>query len=544
MRPPLLPPSLPPALRRRRTRRSLLRWAALVLVLAATARAQSIDTIRANPEAVALRKIWEVRGQKEGENAGLSFAGLGDIYRTGASAWCVRHGTPSGIRFYTWDRRGDTAQLQQAILGYSSALVGPLVGDFRGDGHPLVGLRRNDQVIDLFETGRGRIDTPWVIAVDPLAQTPQVQSRFVDAKVADLDRDGADELIVLYSGRTIEGVSTRKPEVWIYRGGPGFRGDTPTVVLQDSQGNSGVPGRLFLVVGRLDDDPYADVMTGCDYADGIQRLKIYFGREGSPWNWSAPDRQIVFGDLFALDCDGDAMLDLAIATTPFLKPGTPTSIALFLSSSGKSMRDRPLDSTDIDRILVNSVYSYPQSAGFLNDSARRFEMLRLVTIPTRLLGGGPSGPDPFYDAFGGLGPLSKQTPDLDGDGWSDAMTGNDLDDYERGFCQIYAGGPYIPRDPSAGVRWIGDGDRAQAIAVWPNPARQEAHIAWRGDLRRMPRGFEVYDLSGRLRARGETASWRGEALWNCADAPAGVYLARILDFQGGTIAVTSLRVLH
>lgn len=124
------------------------------------------------------------------------------------------------------------------------------------------------------------------------------------------------------------------------------------------------------------------------------------------------------------------------------------------------------------------------------------------------------------------------------------MTGNSLDDYERGFCQIYAGGPYIPRDPSAGTRWIADADRPKAIAVWPNPARQQVHIAWRGDLRRMPRAFEIYDLSGRLRARGETASWRGEVLWDCADAPSGLYMIRILDFQGAPMAETSLLVLH
>jgi len=244
-----------------------------------------------------------------------------------------------------------------------------LVGDFRGDGHPLVGLRRNDQVIDLFETGRGRIDTPWVIAVDPLAQTPQVQSLLNDAKAIDLDGDGADELVVQYAARVINNQSDALPEVWIYRGGPGFRGDTPTVILKDTEFYAASFG-VFLVVGRLDDDPYADLMTGVRYSDGTrqyQKLKIWFGREGSPWNWSAPDRQIVFGDLFALDCDGDAMLDLAIATTPFLKPGTPADVdraVPFLqrqvdarSSAGL---DRHRSHSGQQRLQLSAIGGFPQ----------------------------------------------------------------------------------------------------------------------------------------------------------------------------------------
>jgi hypothetical protein len=420
------------------------------------------------------------------------------------------------------------------------------VGDFGGDGHRLVALRRNDQVIDLFETSNHRIDTPWVIAVDPLAQTPQVQSLFNDARVADLDNDGADELIVQYSARVVNNQTNALPEVWIYRGGPAFRGDTPTVILHDDEFYA-ASGHVFLVVGRLDADPYADLMTGVLYSDGTkqyQKLKIWFGRPGSPWNWTTPDREVVFGDPFVLDCDGDGILDIAIPTTPFLKPGTPTSIALFLSSNGKSMRDRPLDSTDIDLLLVNSVYTYPRSAGFLNDSARHFEMLRLVIIPTLLLGGGPHGPDRYYDAYGGLEPKSFPTPDLDGDGWSDVMTGNSLDDFGRGYCQIFAGGPYIPTDPLLDVHWVADGAREKAIAVWPNPARDEVHIAWRGDLARMPRRFEVYDAGGRLTARGDTESWRGEVLWNCADAPSGFYIVRVFDFQGLRIADATVQVTH
>ncbi len=499
--------------------------------------AQQIDTIKPNPNAVQLRKIWEVRGTKEGENAGLGFGAFGDIYGTGTSAWGVKHGDPYAWRIYTWDPVGDSAQFRQAIFGYATQPVSPIIGNFRGDGHPLVGLPIGSRIIYLFETSNHRIDTPWVIAVDPLAQTPPASNIMQDAKVLDLDGDRADELVVFSIP------FSRHPEVWIYRGGPGFRGDTPTVVLHDSETNGGA-GREYLYVGRLDNDEYPDLMTGCDYADGTQKLKIWFGRPGSPWNWTTPDREVVFGDPFALDCDGDGILDVAIPTTPFLKPGTPTSIALFLSSSGKSMRDRPLDSNDIDLLLVNSTYTYPRSAGFLNDSARRFEMLRLVTVPTLLMGGGPNGPDRYFDAYGSLVPPATGTPDLDGDGWPDVMTASPLDDFERGYCQIFAGGPYIPSDPLLDVHWVSNGAIDKAIALWPNPARDQVHIAWRGDLARLPRRFEVYDATGRLIARGQTESWRGEVLWNCAGAASGLYLVRVLDFHGLPIADATVHVRH
>ncbi|MEO7994047.1 MAG: hypothetical protein ABI743_06580, partial [bacterium] len=71
-----------------------------------------------------------------------------------------------------------------------------------------------------------------------------------------------------------------------------------------------------------------------------------------------------------------------------------------------------------------------------------------------------------------------------------------------------------------------------AISLWPMPARDELHIAWRGDLSKMPSRFVIHDLLGREIASGSVESWRGEALWHCAATPPGVYVLSIIDASG------------
>jgi hypothetical protein len=158
-----------------------------------------------------------------------------------------------------------------------------------------------------------------------------------------------------------------------------------------------------------------------------------------------------------------------------------------------------------------------------------------------LFSGGPSGPDEYYDAytgelFGGIRPIG----DVTGDGWDEIMSGTYTVNFESGYAAIFAGGPYIPHDPSLGVKAItGEGHEA-AISIWPNPATTELHIAWRGDLKRMPRGYRIYDMNGGLVAEGETPSWRGEMLWQCRDVPAGSYVLSIYDWQWHLLATTTI----
>jgi hypothetical protein len=82
--------------------------------------------------------------------------------------------------------------------------------------------------------------------------------------------------------------------------------------------------------------------------------------------------------------------------------------------------------------------------------------------------------------------------------------------------------------------------RSDAISTWPNPLNDQLHIAWRGDLPRMPEHFQVHDLPGRLIAEGHVDAWRGEALWNCAGLPQGSYLLSIFDRNGALLAARRL----
>jgi hypothetical protein len=356
--------------------------------------------------------------------------------------------------------------------------------------------------------------------------TPFTTISLQEVLVADLDNDGDDELIMFTGGTLRDGVLSKHPEVWIFEGGAGFQVNEPTKILRDSEEN-GSNGGQFMVAGRWDNDGNLDIVTGSGYATGGNKVKFYFGREGSPWNWTTPDRVVPMSGFIPLDCDGDGMLDIAVG-----------NVVLFLSR-GKDIRTRSFKQEDIDRIYYAPYARFvPGRVGYLNDSARHYEMLDIrFNGIDNFLGGGPSGPDGDYEASSGDDATAFIRPagDINGDGWDDLLGGWPDVNFDAGVAAVFAGGPYIPRDPSLGVRAVAGEGRSNAISIWPNPATTELHIAWRGDLKRMPRRFAIHDLLGRLIAQGEVESWRGEALWQCADAPAGSYILSIIDYRGEMI---------
>jgi hypothetical protein len=417
----------------------------------------------------------------------------------------------------------------------------PVGGDFWGTGHKAVGFPKGRWVdnwiyyeLHIFSTDSNKLDTIPTVILSMLKMKPPLQETIARAiTAADLDGDGDDELVMMFGGRYSNGDLSRKPEVWIFRGGPDFQVDTPTVVLQDSQENGGNSGQ-FMAIGHWDNDSKLDLITGSDYSDGINKLKFFFGSESSPWNWSQPDRVVPMSAFIPMDCDGDGMLDIVTG-------GEDYKVSMYLSGSGKNLRTRSLSSGDIDLTLrASTYYCVPNRVGYLSDSSRRFDVLTInVGGVNYLFSGGPNGPDPYYDGYtgdmlGGIQPIG----DVNGDGWDEVMSGTYTVNFESGYAAIFAGGPYIPRDPSLGVKHITSENRSGAIAVWPNPATTELHIAWRGDLHRMPRRFAIHNLLGQLVAQGEVESWRGEALWQCDDAPAGVYILSIQEHQGAMIATT------
>ncbi|MBS1911782.1 MAG: T9SS type A sorting domain-containing protein [Bacteroidetes bacterium] len=311
--------------------------------------------------------------------------------------------------------------------------------------------------------------------------------------------------------------------------------DSPTVILRDNESVSSGQG---IYIGRWDNDSYPDLAVSLSYRDGPDKLKFWFGSPGSPWNWTTPQHEVQFGGLVALDCDGDGVLDIAAPDTP------NNTTYLYLSGGGKSIHTRALTMNDADRRLYRENYSAPVRFGYLSDSAKRYEMLGIAgaegTLSTMLLlNGGTNGPDRMYDAYyqGQVFSLSYPMGDVTGDGWNDMIEGYaGAGGFNQGTAVVWAGGPYIPHDSTSGVNDIAVAGVRDAISVWPNPARDELHIAWRGDLHRMPARFTAHDMLGREVAEGRVESWRGEALWNCSARPAGVYILSIYSDDNSLLA--------
>jgi hypothetical protein len=256
----------------------------------------------------------------------------------------------------------------------------------------------------------------------------------------------------------------------------------------------------------------------------------------------------------ALDCDGDGVADLVI-DRGWLDQPARKGVYLYRSGTGRSMRTRALTMDDADRWFEGSI-NHGRGGG-LNDRSRRFESLCIMESTAKtdsqprfyVFSGGSDGPDPAYDAwcnfpFNGV-PLGSPIDDVDGDGWSDYLCGDPLTyaysfRADVGTAVIFAGGPYIPGPKISGVDAIASQGHAHAVTVWPSPAHDELHIAWRGDLKRMPHTFVVHDLLGREVARGDVREGAGAALWHCGDVAAGIYLLSINDMHGELIATMKI----
>ena len=168
------------------------------------------------------------------------------------------------------------------------------------------------------------------------------------------------------------------------------------------------------------------------------------------------------------------------------------------------------------------------------------------------LSGGKQGPNETYDlwyatsadgmrggdAFGVGGPIGDAT----GDGYSDYLTGNgSWGGLDQGIVLLLAGGPYIPNDDTTlSVQSVATDEHRAALHIWPNPVRDELHVAWRGDLKRPPGLLRIYDMNGRLIVEGPVNTGRGEAIWKCGSVASGSYLLVVCDRHGTVLAQTTL----
>jgi len=499
---------------------------AVLLLSAGALDAQSVDTIRANPNAVTLRQFWRVDGTAGEQVVGAGYGPLGDVFHTGASAWAVMANGLRECAIYSYDTATKTVQLRQIIRDHIASTVTPLspvpiVGNFFGNDSLLVMLDHRPSIHHFFAIGDSLIDTVprFVLTVS-----------IIDAKVADLDNDGADDLILL-------GATSQANFLWVYRGGPEFNVATPTISVQTKALGQ------YLFVADVNADHRLDIV-------GVgSNLEVYLG-DSTLWSWTldhpadnlrpfpGPLPTAIY-NVGMTDCDGDSIPDISLAPSP-------NHIWLFRSRTGKSWATRSFDSTDVDNIYTRPNFAAPLNIGPLSDSTGRYGTMALISGGSHLIfSGGVNGPDARWDAVGGGSPWTKPALDCDGDGWGDYMTGAGIS-ASGGYCTIYAGGPEIPRDPTVGVRWVPvTGERhTQAIAIWPNPAHDLVRIAWRGDLRRFPREFRVHDAAGALVATGSVDAGTAEALWDCSARPDGHYTLTLLDASGTVLATSPLLIHH
>jgi hypothetical protein len=405
----------------------------------------------------------------------------------------------------------------------------------------------------LYRTENNQIaDTPFAIWDSWPAVHPGARVAVSDMVTLDIDNDHFDDLVV-YAG--VIGHDTGRStngEIWIYRGGPKFQVDTPAVVIRDDEENN--DEQFNVKVGRLDADSIADLIIGVAYRSGT-KMKFFQGRQSPSLYYPEPDRVLSLtpgtvvphGSVLTCDCDGDGRID-------FTGVGFGDSAGFYLwrSRTGKDPYSRPFSGADFDTRIPSPGTGI--GLGYLNDSSRQYEMLSIgYGSQLHLYSGGPHGPNSSYDAYydpredgltaniyGSGGPM----PDVNGDGWDDLIFGNSAYTTfgpNQGIALILAGGPYIPFDTAASdVQQVPAEGHQAGLVLYPNPVHDELHVAWRGDLKRMPERFEAFNTRGERVAGGVVDSWRAEALWKMEGLPAGVYVLTVYDGDGMIVATTEV----
>jgi len=541
----------------------------LLAVARTTLLAQSSDTIIPNPNAVQLRKVWEVTGRPlQYDQVGYRAAALPDLTGDSINEFAVYKGSTSQWFIYP----GSNQQLQMTPWRvFDSVTESPAigVGDFFGSGHPCLafshyfdstgsdGIRRFPYQLWIYRIDSGLQDTPQLI-LDPRTSDPTLMVAIRGIQGIDLDNDSIDELILRVDGsRRGMGTWQDTGEVWIYKGGKDFQVKQPTAIIASIGGVD--QGTLNVSFVHLDGDRKLDMVIGARQAGGA-RLKFYFSDDNSPYSWATrpPDREILLlpnngiaitTPPFFINLDGDSIADVLGKVFT----GQNIGIYLYLSRSGKPMTSRSYAYDDAD-VIFHTVYGRLPAMGSLNDSLQRYDMLPLIGIsPHRgaallALSGGRTGPNRSYDAWfpdddESFFARAQALQDVTGDGWRDYLGANERWGafVDQGIAMVLSGGPYIPTDdPTVSVQELPVAGKQAAISLWPNPVCERLSIAWRGDLTHMPHRFELHDLSGRYIAGGTTEPSLGSVVWQRGDTPAGAYFLTAFDDSGGVIATANI----
>ena len=504
------------------------------------------DTITRNPKCVQLKRIWTIEGAVRESYVGAGVGSVGDVNGDSIGDFAVFYDLPNQWQVYYGSR--DTISTTPVwAMDTGNYLIAPVVGDFWGTGHRAVGFARTGvdrtilRVYDwlrIYRTDLNRLaDLPSAVWYGHDWKDTTRPSTVADVLAIDIDGDGDDELVCAMA--SVYG--DRHGELWIYEGGPGFRVDTPSVVIRDPELNDGF---YRAYAGDIDGDQRIDLMTIATLGTGTF-MNLFWGIDAWKSTNRLPDRSVTIGNSVdysqfttLADCDGDHIQDI-------IRPET----LIWRSDGDKDPHTRDWSEQDADiRLLSAGGRLAPAGrAGYLN--SKRYEMISAGWAPGAVLfSGGPEGPDRAYDAtyypvldsLKGRANIKSPAGDVNGDGWDDAIAAN----YQYpssfdngGIAIILAGGPYIPSDdPTVGVRHIPLENKSTALSLWPNPVRDELNIAWRGDLKHMPRRFEIHDMLGRLVSSGSVPDGDGAALWQCADRPSGAYLLSVFDASGTFLA--------
>ncbi|MBS1914194.1 MAG: VCBS repeat-containing protein [Bacteroidetes bacterium] len=512
-----------------------------------------------SPLAQRLHVIWSVpfRYDSTGRNF-RTYNVLGDIYGTGHPAVIAINDPDSTWRVYRFtggNVAADTVPVQvlpaPPTSGVADFFRRPIAGDFWGTAYPAVafpwvipgtddGYHPTIYGVDIYRTEQRRIPSipAAVCAIRLPASYRGPYGEPYPIAAADLDGDGADEMIVSWPGYGFD----------IYKGGSDFQVSAATLSVQYPQDSTQPFQYSQLLIGDFDGDHHLDLATLKN--NGDQAIVFYWGNGTIYGFGDTTHRETVtlplagsdLRSLMATDCDGDGITDIVAYNFSL----SQKQLRIYRSGIGKSARTRSYDSSDADFVIPAGERNFLQGsdAGPLNDASGRYHMLAIdqgwyAPGRTYFLSGRPDGPSRSYMAFAdSMAPYFGILPagDIDGDGWVDCIGVSGT----PARLQVLAGGPYIPSPERSDVLRTPVAGRDGALSVWPVPARDAVNIAWRGDLAAMPRGFRIYNLRGDEIACGEVPEGSGSAVWKCGQAPPGTYLLVVSDTHGTPVANTRI----
>ncbi|MBI5709823.1 MAG: FG-GAP repeat protein [Candidatus Eisenbacteria bacterium] len=466
-----------------------------------------------------------------------------------------------------------TAECDQAGAHFGDKLSG--AGDVNGDGY-------DDVVIGAAfyshgEAGEGAaflyLGSPTGLSAEPawMAEGNQAGASFGACAQAagDVNGDGYADVILgawLYDhGEADEGAA------FVYLGSDSGLADTPAWT-GESDSPGAVYGYFATTAGDVNGDGYDDIVVGARRFSGNGlsregRVYVYHGSPTGPspapdWVHDGGQAGGEFGNSPAAagDVNGDGYDDLIVNAFRYDHPEKDEGMAYLFLGSASGLASTPTWTAE-----GNQAYGYfgyhVDAAGDVNGdgygdvivTASDYDVNGLADAGRAVVYlGSATGLDPVPiwtqdgdQAGGGLGNAARGVGDVNGDGFSDVMTGALYRDgawVDAGRAYLFYGCSNgrtdVPRDEDAGLR---------LEAAGPNPFTRTTEIAFSIPARG-PARLTIHDLAGRTAAelvRETMAAGRHLATWNGrtrggSPVAAGIYLARLETDRG----VRSLKLVR